>query len=174
MFEIKNLKSFLRWDHKMEIIIILIEDNKHSIRIFWAAFQTSLYSRQATNLLTMLVDVWTFGEHWSEVQSSNLQQTIPDVKQYQIRIRQLKLKVVKNNCRFFHFISQFYGRAHNAKAFLKCAPLDSVRGLVRMISKVWFDQASGRTWTRDCAMESENLPLNQTAWQILEFRCSFR
>ena len=115
----------------MEIIIILVEDNKHSIRIFWAAFQTSLYSRQATNLLTMLVDVWTFGEHWSEVQSSNLQQTIPDVKQYQIRIRQLKLKVVKNNCRFFHFISQFYGRAHNAKAFLKCAPLDSVRGLVR-------------------------------------------
>ena len=61
----------------------------------------------------------------------------------------------------FHFISQFYSRAHNAKAFLKCAPLDSVRSLVRML---WFDQAPGRTWTRDCSMESENLPLSQGAW----------
>ena len=37
---------------------------------------------------------------------------------------------------FFSFsFSQFYGRAHNAKAFLKCAPLDSVINFVRMI---WF------------------------------------
>ena len=61
---------------------------------------------------------------------------------------------------FLVFISRFYGRAHNAKAFLKCAPLDSVRSLVRMFC---FDQAPGRTWTQDCAMESENLPRNQGA-----------
>ena len=34
------------------------------------------------------------------------------------------------------------------------------RNLVWMI---WFYQAPGGTWTRDCAMESENLPLNQSA-----------
>ena len=49
---------------------------------------------------------------------------------------------MNGSCFSFHFLSQFYGRAHNAKAFLKYAPLDRVRNLVRMI---WFDQAPGRT-----------------------------
>ena len=44
--------------------------------------------------------------------------------------------VNKNALDLFSFsFSQFYGRAHNAKAFLKCASLDSMRNLVRMI---WF------------------------------------
>ena len=61
----------------------------------------------------------------------------------------------------FHFISQFYGRAHNAKAFLKCAPLDSVRSLVRMI---WFDHARKdlnprlRNGVRELATEPGCLP----------------
>ena len=77
--------------------------------------------------------------------------------QWNIHLLNLLIKFSKK----FHFVSfsQFYGPAHNAIVFLKCAPLDSLRNLVRM---VWFDQDSGWTWTRECVMEPENLPLART------------
>ena len=46
---------------------------------------------------------------------------------------------------WFHFTSHFYGRAHNAKALLKCTPLEIVRNLFRMICVVWY-------WVSNCTI----------------------